>query len=124
LPCLAKPLSVEDEDSIAFAGKLPQGCGPLVVEVVLVEGDAGQQVVQSLLAGAGHDLGHGVAVLVVCSVQQTSQVAFQGLPPLGAAEVGVEGTQETRPAPAALLPEHEVSRFVVFIPHYTPVHAS
>ena len=85
---------VEDEDRVAFAGKSPQGVDALVVEVVFVEGDAGQQVVQALLVGAGDDLGEGVAVLVVVLGQQAGEVAFQGLPPLGAAEVDVERAQE------------------------------
>ena len=55
---------------------------------------SGQQVVQALLVGAGDDLGDGVAVLVGVLGQQAGQVAFQGLPPLGAAEVDVEGSQE------------------------------
>ena len=55
---------VEDEDGVAFAGKLHEGADALIVEVVVVEGDAGQQVVQALLAGVGDDLGDGIAVFV------------------------------------------------------------
>src|SRR5262249_60929829 len=66
---------VEDEDRVPLRGQAHQGADALVVEVVLVEGDAGKQVVQALLAGAGDDLGDGVAVLVVVLGQKPGQVA-------------------------------------------------
>jgi hypothetical protein len=94
LALLGEASVVEDQDGIPLCGQLHQGTDAMVVEVVLVEGDASQQVVQTLLVGAGDDLGDGVAILVLVLSQQSRQVAFQGLPPLGAAEVNVERPQE------------------------------
>ena len=85
---------VEDQDARRPRWAVRAVCGRAGVEVVFVEGDAGQQVVQALLGGAGDDLGDGIAVLVGVLGQQPGEVAFQGLPPLGAAEVDMEGGEE------------------------------
>ena len=69
---------VEDQDAIPFGGELPQDLDALAVEVILVPVDAGQESLESLLGGAGDDLGEGIAVLVGVLGEQSAEVAFQG----------------------------------------------
>jgi len=73
---------------------LHEGADTLVVEVVFIEGDVGEQLVQPLLAGVGDDLGEGIAVFVGVFGEQSGEVTLEGLSPLGAAEVDMEGTEE------------------------------
>ena len=55
---------------------------------------AGQEALESLLGGAGDDLGDGVAVLVGVLGEQPGEVAFQGLGSLAPLEVDAEGGEE------------------------------
>jgi hypothetical protein len=72
---LGKAGVVEDEHGVALAGQLQQGADTLIVEIVLVEGDVGKQVVQSLLAGIGEDLSERIAVFVGVFGEQSGEVA-------------------------------------------------
>ena len=85
---------VEDQDAVPLGGQAEQGLDPLAVEVLLVPVDGGQEPLESLLGGAGDDLGEGVAVLVGVLGEQPGEVAFQGLAALAPLEMDAEGFEE------------------------------
>src|SRR6516165_7257519 len=63
-PALLKPRIIKDEHPIPVARQGLQAGDPLAVEGVLVPDHIGQQMIELLLVGFGHDLSQGVAVLV------------------------------------------------------------
>jgi len=78
-PLFFKPGVLKDEDPIAFAGKCLQAGDPLPVEGGLLPDHIGQQMIELLLIGLGHDRGQGVAVLVGMLAEQTGEILAQGL---------------------------------------------
>src|SRR6516164_1333284 len=78
-PALLKPRIIKDEHPIPVARQGLQAGDPLAVEGVLVPDHIGQQMIELLLVGFGHDLSQGVAVLVRMLTEQAGEILPQGL---------------------------------------------
>ena len=78
-PALLKPRIIKDEHPIPVARQGLQAGDPLAVEGVLVPDHIGQQMIELLLVGFGHDLSQGVAVLVGMLTEQAGEILPQGL---------------------------------------------
>jgi hypothetical protein len=85
---------IEDQHAVTLGRQSEETFDPLAVQVLLIPGHGGQQALETLLGGAGDDLGEGVAVRVGVLGEQAGEVAFQGGRPLAAGEVDTEGGEE------------------------------
>jgi hypothetical protein len=84
-PLLLKAGIVKDEYPIPFAGYRQHPGDPLVIEGGLIPDHGGQQMMELLLSGLGHDLRQGVTVFVGMLAEQAGQLLAQslGTRPLG-----------------------------------------
>ena len=110
---------VEDQHAVPFAGELEHRLDALAVEVLLVPVDAGHEPLESLLGGAGDDLGEGIAVLVGVLGEQSGEVAFQGLAALAPPEMDAERFRNSASSGSGSRGACGM-RMVFFIHHYTP----
>src|SRR6516164_567166 len=78
-PLLLKAGVIKDEHPIAFAGQGLQAGDALAVEGVFIPDHVGQQMIELLLVGFGHDLSQGLAVLVGMLTEQAGEILPQGL---------------------------------------------
>jgi hypothetical protein len=76
---LLKAGIIQDEHAIPFAGQRLHPGGPLVIEGSLIPDHVGQQMIELLLIGLGHELRQGVAVLIGMLAEQAGEVLAQGL---------------------------------------------
>lgn len=93
-PLLGEAGVVDDEHRVALGAKVAHLAHALAVEVHVVPGHVGEQVLQRLLTRAGQHLGERVAVLSRVLGEEPGDVALERLRARPLDEVHLEGRQE------------------------------
>ena len=87
---------INNQHPIAFTRQLQHRRYALPIERLLVPDQIGEQLLQVLLRRAGHDLGHGVAVLVRMLSEQSGQITFEAGQTRSQSELEPEGSEKGR----------------------------